>query len=289
MWKKQYNFSKEETMMRKMFQLMLVLALVAATLLSAIPALAEGELSVQIEAEIKTTGIAPVPAETYTVRMKADGDYPMPEGKTGGTYDLKITGEGKAKFPAIVYDSMGIFTYTISQIAGSYEGATYDSAVYTAKVTVYRDTETGERQAAIALRKQGEEEKLSLCSFLNQYPEDITLDLGVVKHWYDNNNAAGDRPRRLTVYLYANGRPLQRIVLSAATGWSAMVYDLPVYDEDGNEINYVWRETAIEGYIQTGYIRRSDNVTSITNTRQDEPPTPLGLGNVFINVGDCFE
>ena len=136
--------------MRKMLQLMLVLALVAVSVLATIPAFAAEDLTAQVEVEMKTTGTPPDPAETYTIRLEADGDYPMPEGKVGGTYDLEITGAGSAKFPAITYDNIGVFTYTITQVAGSYPGATYDSAEYDLTVTVYRNTETDEIQLAVA-------------------------------------------------------------------------------------------------------------------------------------------
>ena len=370
--------------MRKMFQLMLMLVMAAVVILAVIPAFAEGDLTVRVDTEITTVGTPPEPAETYTVRMVADGEYPMPGNAVGGSYDLEMEGPGSGAFPEITYDEMGIYTYTISQVAGENGEATYDGTEYNLKVTVYRDEETDERLVAVVLRNSEEEEKTTACSFLNEYPaatttvtiskvwddeddydgvrpaslevtlsadgeaiETVTLnaanhwtasvedlpmflensrtaieyawsepevegytlasseteeyvttmtnrheisllDLTIRKAWYDNGNAAGERPTRLTVYLYANGQPLQRIVLTANTGWTATVTGLPRYDDDGNAINYVWRETAINGYVLTGTARLG-NLTVLTNTRLEEYETPLGLGNVFVNAGDCFE
>ena len=38
------------------------------------------------------------------------------------------------------------------------------------KVSVIRDTETNKWQTVVAIRKEGEEDKLDLCTFLDEYP-----------------------------------------------------------------------------------------------------------------------
>ena len=118
-----------------------------------------------------------------------------------------------------------------------------------------------------------------------------TIRLAVRKRWDDNRNVEGLRPATLTVYLLANNKRVMTVTLDAASGWDRTVTDLPKY-ADGQEIRYVWREPAIPGYrlVQT-YV--NGITTTFVNRRNttpiDEYETPLGLGQVVINVGDCFE
>ena len=60
-----------------------------------------------------------------------------------------------------------------------------------------------------------------------------------------------------------------------------------MYDENGERIRYTWREQDIPGYTLIQTFTRG-NVTRFVNAI-DEYGTPLGLGEVFINVGECFE
>ena len=59
----------------------------------------------------------------------------MPAGQTGGTYDVTLNGPGEVHFPAITYDHVGTYTYTVSQLKGDDKHCEYDPSVYT--LTVY--------------------------------------------------------------------------------------------------------------------------------------------------------
>ena len=76
---------------------------------------------------------------------------------------------------------------------------------------------------------------------------------------------------------------------------------MPMY-HNGKLITYTWAESTVRGY--RGTQTTTGNVTVFVNTRTgggvvpptpptpetiDEPGTPLGLGQVYINVGDCLE
>ena len=84
--------------MLKIFSVLTLLAMIVSLLPAA--ALADNPLTVTIPASVSIEGTPPVSPETYTIRMTADGDYPMPGGSTGGSVDLKITGPGSGTFPA---------------------------------------------------------------------------------------------------------------------------------------------------------------------------------------------
>ena len=138
-----------------------------------------------IKVQVNATGTLPDPPETYQIQIAADdASYPMPEGAEDGKYILEVVGPTDSSFPAISYEKLGIYTYKISQIAGSDPHAkSYDEQVYVLTVTVYRDEETNTFVLAEALRKEGDSEKLDVCVFENEYEILVPKLPGVVvKH-----------------------------------------------------------------------------------------------------------
>ncbi len=92
-------------------------------------------------------------------------------------------------------------------------------------------------------------------------PEPIQLiNVPVTKVWADNDNADGNRPGSVTVYLSANGTVTDTAVLDAGSGWSHTFADLPAADAEGNEIAYTVSEEKVPMYESSvsGY--------TITNT-----------------------
>lgn len=56
----------------------------------------------------------PANANTFTFVMKAnDASYPMPEGSANGEKEVFITGEGEVEFGEIVFDTAGVYEYTV--------------------------------------------------------------------------------------------------------------------------------------------------------------------------------
>ncbi|MBO4377643.1 MAG: hypothetical protein IK140_03340 [Clostridia bacterium] len=149
---------------------------------------AEGDTSwptATIKVQVNATGTLPDPPETYQIQIVADdASYPMPDGAEDGRYILEVVGPTDSSFPAISYDKVGIYTYKISQIAGSDPHAkSYDERVYTLKVTVYRDEATDTLIVAEAFREEGASEKVDGCVFDNEYQILVPKLPGVdVKH-----------------------------------------------------------------------------------------------------------
>ncbi len=140
-----------------------------------VPAFAAEDPSVSIPVTITLSGTKPNPAENYTIKLAADDpSYPMPEGAKNGVYTMTITGAATKNLPTITYDQVGIYTYKISQVAGSNKKCTYDKSVYT--LTVYITNAEGgdglEVNAVVRLLKDGEEgkDKLGEATFKNVYP-----------------------------------------------------------------------------------------------------------------------
>ncbi|MCZ7410447.1 Cna B-type domain-containing protein [Parvimonas micra] len=67
-------------------------------------------------------------------------------------------------------------------------------------------------------------------------------EVSVEKKWI------GKVLKEIEVQLLANGKEIQNVKLNEANSWKHVFKDLPVYDENGKEIEYTVKEVAIEGY-----------------------------------------
>lgn len=151
------------------FSLVLAALLLCLSMLST-AALAEEAPTVQINAQVTLEGTLPSTPESYILRMSADNaSNPMPDGQTGGRYDLTITGAGTADFPAMTFEKVGIYTYSISQLAGENEHCTYDERSYKLTVSVV-NAENGGLAAVVAMYQADvAEKKESTALFHNVY------------------------------------------------------------------------------------------------------------------------
>ncbi len=86
------------------------------------------------------------------------------------------------------------------------------------------------------------------------------------KTWDDGNDADGIRPDSITISLYddPDGDPIATQTVTADNNWAWSFKDLPEYDDDGNEINYIITEAEIDGYIY------SVDGFDVTNTHEYE-------------------
>lgn len=109
-----------------------------------VSAFGAGNAEVKIPVSVELSGEIPAQDETYTVKLSALDQAPVPKDDT-----LKITGEGASAFPAISYSSPGIYGYKVSQQAGSHGRGHYDETVYYVRVTV-TNAEDGGLEAAVA-------------------------------------------------------------------------------------------------------------------------------------------
>ena len=82
--------------------------------------------------------------EVFAFQISADDEaFPMPDNA-----EATIAGEGKASFN-ISYGEVGIYTYTVREIAGSGEYCTYDDTVYAVSVYVLWDEENGKLDTVV--------------------------------------------------------------------------------------------------------------------------------------------
>lgn len=157
--------------MAALLTLILCLALFTAT--AAAAEVQSGELPVTINLE----GSLPEVDEAYTIVMKADNPaYPMPEGSKNGLFSMVVTGADTAKLPGIRFPSLGIYTYTIFQEAGTNELAVYDDSAYNLVVYVTNNESGSGLETTILLYLLGETEKYEEVAFNNNYAQVIIID-----------------------------------------------------------------------------------------------------------------
>ena len=86
-----------------------------------------------------------------------------------------------------------------------------------------------------------------------------TIDKTVTKQWSDDDDQDGLRPANVTVNLFANGKQVRTLTLSAAHDWTATVYDLPK-KANGQDIVYTWREANVPAGYQS--VVAGDTITN---------------------------
>ena len=221
------------------------------------------KLTAIAQVEVALEGTPPEVPENHVIELKADDvSFPMPEGAVDGRSTITVEGPGSATFPVLEFDQLGIYTYTITQRAGSEPTVIhYDEKAYNLKITVYRDETTDQYYLQEALREAGGEDKTDIAVFLNQYEIELT-QVSIAKVWNDAVDQDGLRPAELTVTL-SDG---QTATLNAENDWSATISDIPRFEENSrDEIEYTWTEEEIAGYTLTETVNE-ENVTTFTNT-----------------------
>lgn len=156
--------------MKKWWRSFLCVAFAAACVIGmGLSGQAEGAVSVSIPVTIALSGSIPTQKETYSVYLAAeDTSNPMPAGSRNGGYTLTVTGAGSKKIPAISYDRVGVYRYTLSQTAGSSKKCAYDGRGYTLTVQV-GNAPWGGLETSAVLCREPDGAKTDSAYFLNRY------------------------------------------------------------------------------------------------------------------------
>ena len=176
---------------------------------------------------------------------------------------VKNAADGTVTFSPISYDEsqVGTHKYTISEVAGSEAGITYDKTVQEVEVTV-------EKVSATELKATASKEAKDLV-FTNKYTPAKT-SVSVTKAWDDKDNQDGKRPTSVTVKLLADGQDTGKTLeLNAANGWTGSFTNLDA-DKGGTPIQYTVVEVTVAGYTSeiTG-----DAASGFTITNSYSPET----------------
>lgn len=152
---------------------MLFMLLVPTVSASSLPGL-------KLPVTVKLSGGPPTEDEDYTIVLKADNpEYPMPEGSVDESYNMTIQGEGSKELPEINFSSVGVYTYTISQLAGVNELASYDDKVYNLVVFVTNAKNGSGLEITVNLYLLGEKEKQDELLFLNNYEKEPSQEVEI--------------------------------------------------------------------------------------------------------------
>ena len=171
------------------------------------------------------------------------GKYSFELKKEDGTVVETATNaaDGTVTFSPISYDEsqVGTHKYTISEVAGSEPGVTYDTTVQEVEVKV-------EKVSATELKATASKEAKDLV-FTNKYTPAKTK-VSVTKKWDDKDNQDGKRPSSITVKLLADGQETnQTLVLNVANNWAGSFTNLDT-DKGGASIKYTVVEEPVTGY-----------------------------------------
>ena len=171
------------------------------------------------------------------------GKYSFELKKEDGTVVETATNaaDGTVTFASISYDEsqVGTHKYTISEVAGSEPGVTYDTTVQEVEVKV-------EKVSATELKATASKEAKDLV-FTNKYTPAKTK-VSVTKKWDDKDNQDGKRPSSITVKLLADGQETnQTLVLNVANNWAGSFTNLDT-DKGGASIKYTVVEEPVTGY-----------------------------------------
>ena len=193
------------------------------------------------------------------------GKYSFELKKADGTVVETVTNaaDGTVTFSPISYDEsqVGTHKYTISEVAGTETGITYDKTVQEVEVTV-------EKVSATELKATASKEANDLV-FTNKYTPAKT-EVPVKKVWKDENNQDGKRPTSVTVKLLADGQDTGKTLeLNAANNWAGSFANLDA-DKGGTPIKYTVVEVTVTGYTSdvTG-----DAASGFTITNSYSPET----------------
>ena len=129
--------------------------------------LAEPEASFSVN--VQAQGNVPAKSETYTLVLTGDEGAPMPEGSQDGQYTMQVEGARVADFPAIAYESVGVYHYAIVQKPGTNSSCTYDDTRYEITVTVTNQKSEPGLEVTIAIRNSQTQEKVEQVVFRNDY------------------------------------------------------------------------------------------------------------------------
>lgn len=159
---------------KKIMSIMAAVVMSIMMVFSAVAATGDGQLDFnQLKATVTVTG-SNFTDESFGLVLKSVDNAPMPSGaenglKTYSTGALNTNNRSETiAFGSIIYETPGVYQYTLTQNAGSTSRMSYDSTTYHIYVKVYNtDDKSGLRLEAMWVSKNDSTEKLDSIVFEN--------------------------------------------------------------------------------------------------------------------------
>ncbi len=215
-----------------------------------------------IKAVINVEGDLPEETEKLHVKLKpAAEDNPMPEGTTGGVYDLPIevkAAQNEATLPAITFNHAGIYCYTISQEKGSIRWGEYDERTYTLKVTIENKEDGGlKAHAALRYTDQPEGAKQDSAVFYDRYK----VGSLVISNSVYGNKSDPKKEFIYTLSLTATEKETDAVVTNASA--RTVNYGTLLRDNsyDGSKINGTYNGVTFVNGVGTFTLKHGESKT----------------------------
>ncbi|WP_288395275.1 Cna B-type domain-containing protein [uncultured Vagococcus sp.] len=186
-------------------------------------------------------------------------------------------GENPYKTQTVKPDKKGNWTYEFKDLP-KYD-ANLDEYIYTVTETKVPGYSTDY------------EEKESTINIINTYINDQTIDIPVMKKWQgDLDNHLNTRPDFITVELYQNDQLMengtQNIKPDADGNWSYTYKDLPKYDQELNEYEYLVKEKPVSDYMTT-VEQANKNEFVITNSFEGATTIDISGEKSWVDVDEA--
>lgn len=167
-------------------------------------------------------------------------------------------------------DSVNVTLYANGDIVNTYTLTKYNNYTLTVSdLQIYANGElinyTIEEEEVTGYTASYNQDTLTVTN--THTPE--VRSINITKEWIDENNQDGIRPGSVTIYLLADGKPLDYdITLSDANNWTETIENLPVY-ENGERITYTVKEENVANGYTVSYKYNGNNFI-VTNTHEVE-------------------
>lgn len=135
---------------------------------------------------VNLSGPIPTTKENFKIVLTArDAANPMPTGSAEGKYTLTVTGKESTNtgtFPAITFNRVGIYDYTVAQLKGTNKKCTYDTQVYYVRIYITNNADMTGLESTVVIYKENPDqedkkaEKADGLVFTNKYAKATTTD-----------------------------------------------------------------------------------------------------------------
>lgn len=202
---------------------------------------------------------------------------PMPEGSEGYRKTLTLNGAGELEIGTITFTDPGEYVYTVHEKNSGGLGWKYDTALYTITYTVTEKDHVLTAERTIVKNSSPTDRVVFTNTFEQELGDNIIIS--GTKTWNHGSNPEKNRPAYIIVEVYGDGGLIIQRQVTANDNWQYF-FELPRFDENGEEIVYTIDEVAIKDYEKKidGY--------DLVNTYVGKPFDPSDPGGSSPETGD---
>ena len=204
-------------------------------------------------------------------------------GDDGSSETRTVTDAQAVDIELFKYNQGILINYTLTETAVEDYDTTYDGAT-----------------ACTFTGTAGVTDETKAVEITNTHEPEL-VEINVEKVWNDNDDAAGERPAKVNIRVFQNGRYIRNAALSDAINWQTTIKGKTTdpfykYDTDGTEFTYTIEESSvatdgasvpIENY-ETAIAGDVENGFTVTNT-YIPPKTTVTINKTWEDYEDANE